>query len=105
DSFKRFMKNENAYIKVYTSEIIKNTIETMLLLGGMKTGRVINEDIIAEEQIQKDNTKRTAMDKRIKEEICIEDGSAMINIYNTLNQIGDKSTVDSIEYAIMEYSE
>lgn len=48
ERFKRFFSNPNIYLRIYTSETVMNTINTMCRIGGMKDGRVENVDIMSD---------------------------------------------------------
>ena len=47
ERFKKFFANPAIYFRIYTSETVKNTIDTMCRIGGMPDGRVENVDIIS----------------------------------------------------------
>ena len=40
EDFKQFIKNERVYLKLYTASKTRDTIELLLAMGNLKTGRV-----------------------------------------------------------------
>lgn len=61
DYFKELIKNQRVFIKVYTDENLKNTIEMTMRLAGLRSDRVFNEDIIGETYQIISDTREIAM--------------------------------------------
>jgi len=92
ESFKKFIKDPRVHMKLHTQEEEATTIETMLMLGNLRTNRVNNETCIIEPEIivRQDPLKiqRIQSIKDIMREI--EDGTVMIDIYKIRSQISDE---------------
>lgn len=101
--FRVFIGNPRVNIKLYTAEKTKNTIELMCRLGGIPTGRVINEDEIVETGIKKENKNLIALIKRFKDSVTVVQGTGIIVVEDTVSQIGNNITVDAIEATIREF--
>lgn len=104
DTFKKFLSYDNAYMKLYSSAKTVQTINFACKLGGMKTDRFINENIVAAPKISKEELMVRKMATELQKYFIENDGTAILEIYKRYDQIGSINTVDYIEAAILMYS-
>lgn len=105
--FIKFMQDERVYLKVYSDERLKETLELMCSMGNIKTGRVINEDIVAHDDIKPMDKKMLMMvEKALRYIEKDEDnGIGELDVDIIVAQLGSISTVDAIIEAIKRYKE
>lgn len=105
--FRRFILDNRVYMKVYTAQEIKNTIEAMVRLSDSKPGRVINEDIVVKSVMTPRDIEVKKLEARINNVMNVEkDGKTIRFKMNKLfSQIGDYMTIDALKMAIKHYTE
>ena len=105
EDFKQLMKDPRVYIKVYTSEEIKATVELMLALGGLKTGRVENEDIISAYVMSPKEKQIKMIKENMLREMKLVDNVMTLNISNIVGYITESSTIEALKQASYELHE
>lgn len=100
EEFKRLMSNPFIYIKVYTSEKVATNIEIMLRMGGLKTGRTSNEDIVIKSAPTMDDKKRDRFVNKINAYIEKKDNMIHINMSKVCTQMGEEITVEALEVSL-----
>ena len=103
EDFKQLMKNERVHLKVYTAEETKNTIELMLAIGHLKTGRVENEDIMVEYTLTDKEKKVLFAKEQILDNMKMVDGKMSIEIGNIRSFISESITVEGLQHAIEKH--
>lgn len=100
--FNKLIRDERVHIKVYSSEAIKETVDLACRLGGLKPGRIENEDNIIESTDDElsDGVKR--MVQRFADAMITCDDRMLIDVTDIVDQISDENTIKSIELAIRE---
>ena len=102
EDFKQLMKNERVYLKVYTAVDIRDTIELMLAIGNLKTGRVENEDIMTEATLSDNEKKVIEAREQILENFKDIDDTVFIAIGNIRSYITNSIIIDGMREAIEE---
>lgn len=105
DSFKKFIGNEKVNMKLYSSEKTAKTIDMACKLGGMKTGRFFNEEIVVPPTLSIADKKIIRNAKELQDYFEVVDGVAVLNVHKRYDQIGSVDTVSYIEKAFYMYSE
>lgn len=103
--FKQLMSDPRVYVKVYTAEELKSTIELMLALGNLKTGRVENEDIISAYVISPREKKIRDTKASIMREIEDKDGVMTLDISHIVGYITESITLEALESAVDEINQ
>lgn len=106
DKFKEFVGNEHVHMKLYSSQRTVNTIEMTCMLGGLKTGRFFNEDIVAPPTLSREDKKAMEIAGQLQEYFVKDtenEDTGIFQIYKRFDQIGSINTVDYIEKAIIKY--
>lgn len=111
EQFKKFFADTRAYLRIYTSEVTKHTIDTMCRIGGIKDGRVENVDIYSTSP--KTETKEEAAIRRLtakfhdamKQKHMPLGIRGELNMEDIISQLGSKESVQAIAEAIKLYSQ
>lgn len=102
--FKKLMSNERVYLRVYLAETIKKTIDMMCNFANWKSGRVINDEPVSD-IILPTKTKNNDIDRIyniIKPHFHIENGIADIVLYDCIDQIGSRDSIEALQRVIMD---
>lgn len=100
EDFKQLMKNERVHIKLYTALEVKDTIELMLAIGNLKTGRVYNEDIMTEATLSDTEKKVIEAEEQILANFKEVDGAVNIEIGQIRSYITNSIIIDGLRRAI-----
>ena len=105
DAFNKFINDSRVHMQLYSSEKTAYTINTMCVLGGMKSGRVFNTDIVAPKAMTADEKRVIAMAKQLQDYFVVNDENktALFNVYKRFDQLGSVQTIDFIEAAIRTF--
>ncbi len=99
EMFSKLIGNELVYIKVYSSEKIKTTIDLACSIGNIKSGRVINEDEILMNEPTTDR-QLEALKNRFIQAINIKDGIAKLVLEDVIENVSEGKTIKALESAI-----
>ena len=105
ETFKKFIGNEKVYIKMYSAQKAIDTINLACKIGGIKSGRFFNEDIVAPIPMSAEEKKILNMARQLQSYFEDEDGVPTLKIYKSITQIGSETTVRFIEEALKLYHE
>jgi len=103
EDFKQLMSNERVRLKVYTAEKLQNTIELMLAFGGMKTGRVENEDILEAPTLSERDKKINFVKTNILSAMRNVDGKISIELGNIVSYMTESLTIEALDQAIDKF--
>ena len=104
-NFNKFIGDTRVHIKLYSSQKTVDTIDMACRLGGMKSGRFYNEEVVAPPRITKAELNIIALANQLQEYIVGDDKSAIFEIHRRFDQIGSVDTVAYINKAIDIYTE
>ena len=104
--FKKLMQNEHVYLRVYSSDKVKHTIDLMCRMCNLKEGRVENIDRVYVSSGNNINKRMELLIGRIKDiiEVNENDKIAYIHICKTFDQIGSTDTVDAISETVKRFN-
>ena len=105
NTFKKFISDERVHIKLYSSKKTADTIDVACRLGGLKTGRFFNEDVVTPPKPSREEIIALQMVDELQEYFTYINGVAIFQINDRFDQIGSLNTVDYIEKAVEKYSE
>lgn len=103
--FKLFMQDKRVNIKLWCSAETVNSINIMCKLGGINENKAVNEDIIPEKTLTKEEKKIIDMGKQLQAYFGVEDdGVPVLYANKRFDQIGVHTTVAYIEAALKQYA-
>lgn len=103
--FKLFMQDERVHLKLWCSENTVNSINIMCTLNGFSNNRAINEEIIPEKTLTKEEIQIMKMADQLQPYFDSSEEVPVLNIYKRFDQIGVPITVTYIEAALKKYAE
>lgn len=99
DMFKKLIRDERVHMKLYSSEVTVNTINMACKLGGMKGGRVVNENVTSNRISVKDRVVLKEI-KDIVKYFRSDEGVEVLEIYKKYSQLGAINTIPLLNNAI-----
>ena len=102
EEFKQLMKDGRVYLKVYTAEELKTTIELMLALGNLKTGRVENEDILSPYVMSPKDKQVKLIKANILREMGMVDNVMTIDFSHIVSYITESVTIEALRQAVCQ---
>lgn len=104
NAFKQFISNEQVYMKVYYNKKLATGIDLMCKLGGLKYGRVFNEEAV---QVVKEDPMVQNIANQLQQYFVTSPNgdTAFMQVYRRFDQISSVNAVKYIEKAILIFSE
>lgn len=102
--FKLFMQDERVHLKLWCSENTVNSINIMCTLNGFSNNRAINEEIIPEKTLTKEEIQVMKMADQLQQYFDSTEDVPVLNIYKRFDQVGVPITVNYIEAALKKYA-
>lgn len=103
--FKLLMQDERVHLKFYCNENTVNSINIMCTLNGFSNNRAVNEEIVPEKTLTKEEMQIIRMSNELQKYFDDSGECPELHIYKRFDQIGVPITVSYVEGALKKYAE